>query len=713
MPELHFRTCNLCEAMCGVRIEHEAGRVLSIRGDVDDPFSRGHVCPKAVALQDVHADPDRLRRPVRRRGRDFEEVSWDVALEEAAGLLAGVQERHGRHALAVYQGNPVVHGYATLLGAQVFVRALHTRSHFSASSLDQMPHQLAQYLMFGHQLLFTIPDVDHTQYLLMLGANPLASNGSLMTAPGIERRLKELRARGGRLVVVDPRRTETAALADEHLAIQPGTDALFLLALLHVLAAEGLFRLDRLQAFTDGVDEIRRLAEPFAPEHVAGRTGISAETTRRIARDLAAAPRAVAYGRMGLSTQPFGALCCWLLNVVNVVTGNLDRVGGSMFTRPAADLAALGSFLGQRGSYARRRSRVSGRPEVGGEFPTAVLAEEIETPGEGQIRGLVTIAGNPVLSSPNGRRLDRALSGLEAMVSLDMYVNETSRHAHLILPPASPLERDHYDLVFHALAVRNTAKYSLPLFPRPEGTPDEYDVLVGLAERLQRRQGARLRERLATKAAARLGARGLLALALRTGPWGPRLGLGGGVTLGRLEKEPHGIDLGPLQPRLPEALETPGRRIDLAPAPLVADVDRLRDLLAAPQPALALIGRRQLRSNNSWLHNAQRLMNGPDRCTLLMHPDDAAARSLASGARVRVSSRVGEVVCPVEVTADMRPGVVSLPHGFGHDREGVRLSVAGAHAGASLNDLTDDARLDVFSGNAAFNGVPVEVVTAG
>jgi anaerobic selenocysteine-containing dehydrogenase len=712
MVSLHYRTCNLCEAMCGLQVEHEAGRVISIRGDADDVFSRGAICPKAVALKDLHEDPDRLRRPLRRRGHDFEEVGWDEALDEAADLLAGVQQRHGRHALALYQGNPVVHNHATLLGAQVFARALRTRSHFSASSLDQMPHQLAQFLMFGHQLLFTIPDVDRTQYLLMLGANPLASNGSLMTAPGIEKRLKELRRRGGRLVVVDPRRTETAAMADEHVAIRPGTDALFLLALVHVMGAEGLFRLEHLAALTDGVDEVRRLAQPFSPGAVATATGVPADTTARLARELAGARPGVAYGRMGLSTQPFGALCCWLVNVLNVVTGNLDRPGGSMFTTPAADLAALGTRLGQKGSFGRRRSRVSNLPEVGGELPTAVLAEEIDTPGEGQVRGLVTIAGNPVLSSPNGRRLDAALAGLEAMVSLDMFVNETTRHAHLILPPPSPLERDHYDLVFHALAVRNTAKYSPALFARPAGTPDEFEVLIGLAERLQKRRGASLAQRLTTSAARRLGANGILGLSLRTGPWGPRFGVGPGVTLGRLEDKPHGVDLGPLQPRLPQVLETPARRIALAPAPLVADVERARAALQAPANGLTLIGRRQLRSNNSWLHNAQRLMNGRDRCTLLMHPEDAAARSLESGARVRVRSRVGEVSCPVEVTADIGRGVVSLPHGFGHDREGVRLRIATAHAGASLNDLTDDTRVDALSGNAAFNGVPVEV-TAG
>jgi len=694
----HFRACHLCEALCGIAVEHEGGRILRIRGDADDAFSRGHVCPKAVALQDVHEDPNRLRRPLRREGASWREVPWDEALDEAAARLLAVQDAHGRDAVAVYQGNPTVHNYGALLFGQVLLKVLRTRSLYSATSVDQLPHMLASLLMFGHQLMLPIPDVDRTDFFLMLGANPLASNGSLMTAPGIERRLKALRARGGRLVVVDPRRTETAALADQHLAIRPGADALLLLALLHVLHADGAVAPGRLSAFTDGFETVAEAVRDFPPEAVAAATGLDAETIRGLARAFAAAGAPVAYGRVGVSTQAFGGLCAWLINVLNAVTGRLDAPGGAMFTRPAVDLLAFSDRIGQRGHFDRRRSRVRGLPEFGGEWPVATLADEIETPGAGQVRALLTAAGNPVLSAPNGARLDRALAGLDFMVSVDIYLNETTRHAHLILPPTFGLEQDQYDLVFHALAVRNTARYAPTLFPREAGARNDWEILGGLAGRIARRRG--LKARLLCAAANGLGPRGLLRLLLRTG--------GRGVRLGRLERAPHGIDLGALEPCLPGRLYAKGRRITLAPRPFLDDLPRLRQTLGAAPPALALVGRRDLRSNNSWMHNAPRLIKGPDRCTLLMNPDDARARGLATGQTVRVRSRVGAVEAPVEITDAMRPGVVCLPHGFGHRFAATRLDAARERPGVSLNDVTDDALVDM-TGNAALNGVAVEV----
>jgi anaerobic selenocysteine-containing dehydrogenase len=711
--------------MCGIAIETEDGRIAAIRGDPDDPFSHGYVCPKAVALQDVHDDPDRLRRPLRRRGTSWEEVSWHEALSEAALQLAAVQRAHGRHAAAVYLGNPVVHSYGALLFSQIFSKSLGTWSRFSATSVDQLPHMLASYLMFGHQLLLPVPDLDRTGFLLVLGANPAASNGSLMTAPGVVDRLKRLRARGGRLVVVDPRRTETAALADQHLAIRPGSDALLLLALLHTLFAERLVRPGRLAGFTDGQDAVAEAVRPFPPEAVAVATGIDAATTRALARDFAAAPSGVAYGRVGVSTQEFGGLCAWLVNVLNVATGNLDREGGALFTRPAADLVTVADRIGQRGHFDKGRSRVRGLPEFGGEYPVAVLAEEILTPGAGQIRALVTLAGNPVLSSPNGAALDRALSSLDFMVSIDLYLNETTRHAHLVLPPTFALEHDHYDLALHLLAVRNTAKYSPALFAPEPGSLHDWEILNELAYRIARARGrGRLRAGLTRALLRRLGPHGLTAALLRFGPYGPGLRpFGKGLTWTKLRRHPHGIDLGPLQPSLPGRLYTPRKRIDLAPSRFVADLGRL----AARRPGieaeagaeangsaarLSLIGRRELRSNNSWMHNSPRLVKGKDRCTLLMHPRDALARGLEAGQRVRIRSRVGTVEAPLEITEAVRPGVVSLPHGFGHARDGVRLRVAGAHAGVSLNDLTDHERVDLLSGNASFSGVPVEVTGA-
>jgi anaerobic selenocysteine-containing dehydrogenase len=711
----HFRTCHLCEAMCGIAIDLEGDRIVKVRGDRHDPFSGGHICPKAIALQDVHDDPDRLRRPLRRTPSGWEEVSWEAAFDEAATRLAAVQRAHGRNAVALYQGNPVVHNHGAILFGQLFQRSLGSRSRYSATSVDQLPQMLASLLMFGHQLMLPIPDVDRTEFLLVLGANPLVSNGSILTAPGIERRLKALKARGGRLVVVDPRRTETAALADLHLPIRPGGDAFLLAAIIHALAGRRRLAPGRLAAFTDGLPALVEAVQPFSPERVAERTGIDAETTRALALDFAEAKAAVAYGRVGTCTQEFGGLASWLVNALNVVTGNLDRPGGAMFTAPAVDLVGFADRIGQRGHFDKGRSRVRGLPEFGGEWPAAVLAEEIETPGEGQLRALVTSSGNPVLSTPNGARLDRALASLDFMVSIDLYLNETSRHAHLILPPTFALERSHYDLVFHALAVRNTVKFSEPLFPAPAGSRHDWQILLELATRLQQARGeGGLGTWLRHRAFSALGPDGLVALLLRFGPRGKGLvPFGRGLSLARLRRDPHGIDLGPLEPRLPRRLCTKTRRIELAPERLLEDLKRLRLALDAPlNGGLTLVGRRELRSNNSWMHNCERLVKGKERCTLLMHPQDAGARGLRDGERVRVASRAGVVEAPLELSDEMRPGVVCLPHGWGHQRPGTRLAVASARPGVSFNDLADEALVDPLCGTARLNDVPVEVTRA-
>jgi anaerobic selenocysteine-containing dehydrogenase len=710
----HFRTCTLCEAICGLAIELEGERIVSIRGDRDDPFSRGHICPKGVALQDVHADPDRLRHPVRRTTSGWERIGWDEALDYVAFRLRTVQRQHGRDAVAVYQGNPTVHNYGTLLYAPGFIRALGTRNRFSATSVDQLPHHFAAYFMFGHQLLIPVPDLDRTEFMLILGANPAVSNGSLMSAPDAAGRLRAIRARGGRVTVVDPRRTETAALADTHHFIRPGTDVLLLMALLHTVFAEKLDDAGRLAQHTKGLEALRSAVAGVTPERAADLTGIDAAAIRTLARDFARAPSAVCYGRVGVSTQEFGATAHWLINALNLVTGNLDRSGGAMFTLPAVDAVKRS----RPGSHARWRSRVRGLPEFSGELPVAVLAEEILTPGPGQVRALVTSAGNPVLSTPNGARLDDALARLDFMVSVDFYINETTRHAHVILPPPSPLEHEHYDLAFYLLSVRNAAKFSPALYSPPEGALQDWEIFLGLQERLQRGWKARLRHALLR----RLGPQGLLDLALRTGPYGAGLRpLGKGLSLRRLRKHPHGLDLGPLVPVLPGRLRTADRRIHAAPEPLLGDLERVRGRLlgdsasggngTAPDRAfdLLLIGRRQLRSNNSWMHNYARLVRGRDRCTLLVHPRDAAARSLEHGDRGRLVSRSGSIEVPVEITDSIMPGVVSLPHGWGHVRTGVRTRVARAHPGVSVNDVTDDGFVDALSGNAALNGVPARL----
>ena len=711
MTTTHYRTCTLCEAMCGLTLEVEGGRVVSIRGDADDPFSRGHICPKGVALGDVHADPDRLRQPMRRTPGGWQAIGWDEALDEAATRLREVQRAHGRDAVAVYQGNPTVHNYGTLLYAPGFIRALGTRNRFSATSVDQLPHHLAAYFMFGHFLLLPIPDIDRTDFFLVLGANPAVSNGSLMSAPDAAGRIKAVRRRGGTVVVVDPRRSETADLADRHHFIRPGTDALLLLALLHVVFAEGLEKPGRLADVAEGLDTVRALAADFAPERVSSATGIAAEEIRALARAFAAAPSAVCYGRCGVSTQEFGGLAQWLINLLNLVTGNLDRPGGAMFTTPAVD--AVGRS--KRGSYGRWKSRVRGLPEFAGELPVAVLAEEMLTPGPGQVRALVTSAGNPVLSTPNGAQLDRALAGLDFMVSVDFYLNETTRHAHLILPPTSPLEHDHYDLAFYLLSVRNAARFSPALFPAPRGALHDWQIFLGLQRRLERGARARLQHAVL----ARMKPHGLLDFGLRTGPYGAGFRpFGRGLSLRRLKRNPHGIDLGPLQPALPARLATRDGRIHAAPAPLLDDVGRLRARLLDGELDggrgvggfdLLLIGRRQLRSNNSWMHNYPRLMKGRDRCTLVIHPDDAAVRGITEGVPVRLASRAGSVEVPAELSEEVMPGVVSLPHGFGHGRGGIGLAVAAAHPGASANDVTDDQLVDALIGTAALNGVPVRV----
>ena len=702
--------------MCGLVIDTDGDRITKIRGDDEDPFSRGHLCPKAIALQDLHTDPDWLRAPLLRRGKNFEEVSWETAIGEACARITAVQKANGASAVATYQGNPMVHNYGGLLFAQVFMRALGSRSHFSATSVDQLPQQVAACLMYGHQLLFPIPDIDRTHHFLILGANPLASNGSLMTAPGMRRRLQELKARGGRIVLVDPRRTETSALADLHLSIRPEADGAFLLALIHTVFEEGLMRLGRLGPTFDGIETLKRVAGEWSPESVADVVGIDATTIREEARAFAGAPTAVCYGRVGISTQSFGGVASWLMNALNAITGNLDSPGGFMFTKPAVDLAALGSMIGLQGRFGRRPSRVRGAPGFSGEWPAAILAEEIATPGNGQIRGLVVIGGNPVLSTPNGGALERALTGLDALVSIDPYVNETSRLAHVILPPASPLTRDHYDLVFHALAVRNTVKYTGPVFEPPAGALQDWEILLDLAHgllRVSRRD--RPWWRFATKRLRATGPRGMLRGLIRFGPHGPGVLPRKGLSLDDLDARPSGIDLGPLEPCLPGRLFTNDKRIRLAPQRYVTDLDRLKAWAAEQRRAtstrdtFALIGRREVRSNNSWMHNAARLMGGDDRCTLLMNPEDAARLGLPDGASVRVRSRVGEVTAPLEVSDTMRQGVVCLPHGFGHGREGVRLRVAGKHAGASYNDLSDDQRIDAMCGTAAFSGTPVTV----
>ena len=715
----HYRTCNLCEAMCGVEVELDGKEIVSIRGDERDVFSRGHVCPKATALKDLYEDPDRLKQPVRRVGDRWEPMSWDDAFTEVVDRLQKIQEEHGRDTVGVYLGNPNAHNFGTLVFGPPFLRTLGSKNRFSATSCDQLPLMLASYFMFGHQLLFPVPDVDRTDFMMLIGANPLASNGSIMAAPGIKKRLEAIGKRGGKVVVVDPRRCETARLADEHVFIQPGTDALFLLGLLHEVCAEGI-DLGRISDSVKNADRIPELAKAYPPEQSEAITGVPAETVKRLARELRAAPKAVLYGRVGACTQEFGSLCMWLINVLNAVTGNFDEPGGSMFASPAIDVrGTAGGFGAGRGSYGRWKSRVRELPEFGGELPSSVMAEEMLTEGEGRIRAMITIAGNPVLSTPNGGQLDRGYASLDFAVSIDFFINETSRHADIILPPVSPIQRSHYDLALYLTAVRNIAKYSPPPFALKDGELDDWQILCELSSRLAARRHGKLSKRyLTARATQKAGPERVLDLGLRIGAYGKRFNpLGTGLSLGKLKKNPHGIDLGPMQSTIPDVLPEKHGPVDLAPDIFVEDLDRLRARFpatgaTAANGQLLLIGRRQLRSNNSWMHNSQRLMKGKPRCTVMINPEDAERLGVKSGEQVTLSSRVGQVTAPAEVTSDMMAGVVSLPHGFGHGRDGVQLSVATSHPGVSINDLTDDQRIDVLGGNAAFCGVPVTLKAA-
>jgi anaerobic selenocysteine-containing dehydrogenase len=709
MQSRHVATCTLCEACCGVIVETEGGRAVAVRGDDDDPQSRGYICPKAVGLLELHDDPDRLRAPLVREGGAFREASWAEAFDRAIAGLAAARQK-GRDALGIYYGNPTAHNLGLLTFGLALVRGLRSRNTYSASSSDQLPQMLVALEMFGHLGLMPVPDVDRTDYFLVLGANPLVSNGSVMTAPDMRRRLRAIRERGGRVVVVDPRRTETAEQADEHIFVRPGADAWLLLGMLHVIFAERLARPGRLAPHLDGLDDLAALARRVPPALASLHTGVPEGTIARLAREFAGARRATCYARIGLCTQENGTLGWWLVQALNVVTGRLDEPGGAMFTTPAVDFIAALRAMGFSSGFGRWASRKQGLPEFAGELPVAALADEIEQPGPRQVRALLTIAGNPALSAPNGPRLERALPSLDFMVSIDAYLNETTRHADVILPPTSSLCRSHYDIALNAFAVRNQAKYAPAVFPRPAAERHDWEICAELLLGLL--VPAALRP-LARRALPR-GPEPILDLGLRLGPHGALRGSRHALSLRTLRASPHGVDLGPLEPRLPGLLFTRRQRIALAPAAFVREATRLVDDASTTDPnTLLLIGRRQLRNNNSWLHNSHKLVKGPRRCTLLMHPDDARPRGLSSGDEVRVRSRTGEVVVALEVSDEIMPGVVSLPHGFGHTREGTRLTVARAEAaGASANDITDETRLDRLSGNAGFNGVPVEVMGA-
>lgn len=745
------RSCPICEASCGLvfEVDRTARRVLSVHGDEDDPRSRGYICPKAVAAGEVYADPDRIRRPLRRvrkpaggSGEDeWQEIGWNEALDLVGNRLRDIKSRFGADAIGTYVGNPTGHNVGAMLYSTFYIQALGTHRVFTGATVDQFPKNLTCKWMYGDAWLFPIPDIDRSDLIVVLGANPLVSNGSLMSAPDMRSRLRAHRERGGKLVVIDPRRSETASVADRHLFLRPGSDAYLLFAWIHVLFEEGLTAPGRLADFCDGSERVRELAAGFAPERVAAATGVPAAEIRTLAREFAAAERAVLYGRFGTCTQEFGSLASWLVDVVNILTGNFDRPGGLMFPRAATGTGEPVAEPLPPLVSGEWHSRVRGAPCIDGQLPAAVMAEEIDAAGEERMRALVTVAGNPVLSTPNGARLAAALEHLDFMVSIDIYLNETTRHADLILPTTVQLEHDNYDLLFTTTSVRNMVRYSPCVFePEPDSrhhwqlllevaarlngvTPEALDDLMfaGCLATFVGKPGSPSEGVDLASARSQLGSeRGpdrLIDLMLRAGPWGDGFDdAAEGLSLAKLAAVPHAIDLGPLEPRMPELLRSPGRRIDLAPAPLVADVERLRARLPAfGQPdSLLLIGRRQLRNMNSWLHNLEPLARGRNRCTLLVSERDAERLGIESGQNVRVRSRVGEVEVEAEVSDEMMPGVVSLPHGYGHGEPGTRLRVASRmQPGVNSNQLADELLLDTLSGTSVLSGIPVELKASG
>ena len=734
---IHYRTCPLCEATCGLEISHRDGEIVRIRGDREDVFSHGYICPKGSTLGKLDQDPDRLRTPLIKRNGAHEPATWDEAFAHIEERLTPIVAEHGPNVVGLYLGNPNVHSMSGLLYVKTFVKMLRSRNVFTAATVDQMPKHVSSGYMFGHPDLIPVPDLDRTDYLLMLGANPYESNGSLATAPDWPGRLDAIRERGGKVVVVDPRNTRTAKASDEHIPIRPGTDALFLFALANVIFERGPVDLAHLEGLVDGIDQLATLVERFSPESVETATGVAAATTMRVAGELATADRAVVYGRIGTHTTEFGTLASWMVDALNVITGNLDRPGGAMFPEPAHEQPrARRSF-----STGRWSTRVQELPETRGELPVSALAEEILEAGEGRIRAMITIAGNPVLSTPDSDRLDAALRSLDFMISLDVYLNETTRHADVVLPGTTPLQRSHYDFAFYSLSVRNIANYSPALHELPGAASDEWETLLRLGATLTGQgsspdvaalddavlgmmigsgvsdPSSRIHGRAPEEIfAATTGGRGpdrLLDYLIRTGPYGDGYGQDPeGLTLGKLREHPHGIDLGPLRPRLPEALCTPSGKVELARQELVADVTRLQTALhRAPNGGFTLIGRRHVRSNNSWMHNIDVLVKGRERCTLQINTEDAAEMGLAPEGMAKVSSPTGTIIARVEVTDDIMPGVVSLPHGWGHDLDGTSLSVAAQRPGVNSNRLST-GQMDPLSGNAVLNGIQVDVAPA-
>lgn len=706
----HYSTCTLCEAMCGIEVTTKEREIISIAGDKQNPFSEGHVCPKAIVLKDLYDDPDRIKTPLERSADGWQEISWDDALDKVAKSLFDIQQKHGVESVATYLGNPNAHNMGSILFGPYFYRALKSHNRYSATSVDQLPHHIVSRQLFGHQSQIPIPDIDHTQYFMIIGGNPLASNGSIMSVPHIKRRLKAIQKRKGKVVVIDPKKSETADISCQHHFIKPGSDALLLLAMINTLFAQNKVKPQHLLEHAPDLLKIEHYVAPYSPQKVATKIGISANEIEQIVTDFCSAESAVCYGRMGASVQAFGTLTQYLIMVFNMLTGNLDRRGGMMFTQPAADLLPHSG----RGTIGNFHTRIRKLPAFAGEFPVSALAEEITSPGEGQIKAMVIGAGNPILTTPNGQQLDAAFESLDFVVAVDFYITETTRHANIILPPVTALERDHYDVIFHKFAVRNSAKFSPAIFTPAPNSKTDLQIYLGLAQRLDKLNG------INTDKYSLLWEKepkGVIDDMLKMGRYQHE---GEAISIKTLLALPHGIDLGPLQPDLPQAIFHADKKIDMCFDYFMTDLARLDDHFCdsgeEDENSLQLIGRRHLKTNNSWLHNSQRMVkgtnNGLSRCTAQIHPNDANKFAVTDKQMIKVRSRVGEIMIPAEITDKIMPGVISIPHGWGHNKKGMRWSIAEQHAGVSVNDLTDEMLLDELSGNAVLNGVPVWIEAA-
>lgn len=698
----HYRNCNICEAMCGLEIKYQDKEILSIKGDQKDPFSKGYNCPKATALQDFYSDKDRLKTPIRRTATGWEDISWDEAFAEITEKFKGIQHEHGKNALAVYLGNPNAHNVGNSLFLKPFMKSLGTINRFSSASADQMPHHVASNFMFGAGMLIPVPDIDRTDFMLIIGGNPVVSNGSMMTAPNVIGRMKAIQKRGGKIVVVDPRRTRTAKIADQHLFIRPEKDALLLFAMIHCVFATNSVNLRHLATMVTGLEGLENIAKDYSPESVAEHIGIEANDIRALANDMVAADSAVCYSRMGASTQTFGGLCQWLTNALNILTGNFDREGGAMFPQPAFDLLR-NHKRGHKSSFGQHETRVRKLPFFNGEFPVATLAEEIQTAGEGQIKSLITVAGNPVLSSPSGHKLAEAFEGLDYMVSVDIYLNETTKHANIILPATTGVENSQFDIFFNSFSVRNTVKYAAPLFEKEDYQRSDWQILNEIS--------ARMTDAPVDSPMYKITPEMILDMELRKGAYGEQ-----GMSLQKLIDNPHGIDIGPLMPCIEERIKTAAGKVNLLPQLYVDDLPRLNAVMSQPARddnyPFDLIGRRLVKSHNTWTQNSDRLVKGKNPCTLEVHPEDAKALEITKGQLVIVSSMVGAVHIEVVITDDIQQGIVSMPQGWGHNQQGTNMSVAATQPGVSINDLTDARRVDTLTGNAVLNGTPVAIKAA-